>query len=146
MNRPIPALILALCLAAPAQAGRYVAPDLVEDALAFAVADRPKAIALLEDALAHQQGYKAKEERRVMVNAGEQRRLMGDFVEAREWFTKVLDASPRGFEAQAATLGLALIDAVGGITPPVLDTLQSVKERDALATQNADRYLILAVR
>ncbi len=146
MKRPITALALSLLLATAAHAGRYVTRDIVEDALAFATTDRTKAIALLEDALAHRQGYKPKEEVRVMLNAGEQRRLMGDFKESRAWFTRVLSATSRGFEAESARLGLALVDAADGLTPQVLDTLQAVKERDALATQNADRYLILTMR
>jgi len=139
-------LFLGLLHAAPAGAvGRNANPDVVEDALALATADRTKAARLLEDALAHQEGYKPKEELLVMVNAGEQRRLNGDFDKARDWFTRALAQGSHGWEAEAARLGLALVDAVDGLTPQVIQTLQGVKDKDALPTENADRYLILTV-
>ncbi|HHO54139.1 MAG TPA: hypothetical protein ENK18_25530 [Deltaproteobacteria bacterium] len=119
-------------------------PDVVEDALAFSTTDRDRAIQLLEDALA---GRKLdKDSSVILLHAGEQRRLNGDAAEAGAWFAKVLSISATGTEAPAARLGQALIQAAEGDTSrPVMSTLRNTSDRDVLDTQNADRYLLLAI-
>jgi len=138
-------VLAGLLLGAPALGARRN-PDIVEDALAFALTDRNKSALLLEDALEHQEGYRQSEEPLVMLYAGEQRRLLGDLDRANEWFTRVLATGGRGWEQEAARLGLALVDAADGTESQVFDVLLEVRDRDALPTMNADRYLILAVR
>lgn len=147
MTRHFLALAFVALLAPPAHAGRRnVNPDVVEDALAFTLTDREKSVRLLEDALAHGEGFKRKEARLVMVHAGEQHRLLGDYEAARDWFQRVLAERGGGWEKEAARLGLALVDAADGVDARVLRVLVDVAERDALDTQNADRFLLLAVR
>lgn len=142
-------LLLSLCLllAGPAVAAPSAAyPDLVEDALAYTLTDRTKASRLLEDALEHGEGFKEKERTAVLLHAGEQRRLLGDYEEARKWFEQVQTLGSKPWELQSARLGLALVAAVDGFTPEVVAVLDSTRDKDVLATQSADRYLILTVR
>lgn len=119
-------------------------PDVIEDALAYSTTDRARAIQLLEDALA---GRKLdKDSSVILLHAGEQRRLSGDAAAAEAWFAKVLSISATSPEAPAARLGQALIQAAEGDTSrPVMSTLRNASDRDVLDTQNADRYLFLAI-
>jgi ABC-type branched-subunit amino acid transport system substrate-binding protein len=134
----------ALVLSPAAEAGkkRPVAPDLVEDALAFATTDRARAIKLLEEAIAQNPG--ATDLSTLMVHAGEQRRLSGDLVGARQWFVKA-SQSASGSDVQAAKLGITLIDAGDALDDRATTALMSAPEKEVLATQNADRYLFLAI-
>ncbi|MBN2798106.1 MAG: penicillin-binding protein activator [Deltaproteobacteria bacterium] len=138
-------LLLALSLvASPALAGkRMVTPDLVEDALAYATTDRAKAIQLITEAA---DTYGATPEGPLlMLHAGEQLRLAGRPDEARLWFMKVLERSTDA-PGTAASLGLALITAARNPDPNTWALLEDLPESDALATQNACRFLLLAER
>ncbi|MBW2253086.1 MAG: penicillin-binding protein activator [Deltaproteobacteria bacterium] len=146
MRRSLLALVLAGLLLGPPALGARRNPDIVEDALAFALTDRNKSALLLEDALEHEEGYRKSDTQLVMLHAGEQRRLLGQLDRSHEWFTRVLASGGRSAEEAAARLGLALVDAADGVEGPVLSVLREVRDRDALPTMNADRYLILAVR
>ena len=138
-----PALLLAflLLLSAPASAGKRV-PDVVEDAFAYALTDRSKAIQLLEDALAA--GPNTKDLDAIAAAAGEQRRLAGDFDASHAWFTQVLSRTEKGSDADAARLGLTLLQSGEGMKPKTRKLLQTIPEKSALDTQNADRYYLLA--
>ncbi len=136
-------LFLALLLLLPSVglAGRRT-PDEVEDALAYALTDRDKAILILEDALAA--GPSSKDLNPILVNAGEQRRLAGDSDDAPKWFTTVLTNTEKGADAESARLGLALLQSGDGMKPRTLKLLTETSEKDALDTQNADRFYLLA--
>jgi len=135
---------VAMALASPrAEAAKRKNPDVVEDALAFAITDRSKAVFLLEDAL--EDGPPIKELRVIVLNAGEQRRLSGDLDAAHVWFTQLLQSDDKGMDAEAAKLGLALIQATAGADAQTLSILRAVSDKNALDTQNADRHLVLAV-
>ena len=146
MTRVAIALLFALILTlAPstAEAAKRKNPDVVEDALAFATTDRSKAVTLLESAI--EEGPSSKTRSTIVLNAGEQRRLSEDLDAAHAWFTQILQDSDKGMDAEAAKLGLALIQATGGANAQSLSVLRAVSDRDGLDTQNADRHLLLAI-
>lgn len=123
---------------ANAAKGRPV-PDAVEDALAFASTDRDRAIALLEGALAE---ASAKERGAIEACLVEQLRVAGraDALER----AKALAGSADGADRESARLTVALIGAAEG-DRAALDTLRTADEKAALASQNADRFLFLAI-
>lgn len=134
----------ALLASSAAEAGKKKpSPDVVEDALAYAQTDRARAIDILEAAI--NQAPNGKDVDLLMVNAGEQRRLAGNVPDAVGWFEKVVKHTTVGPDFDAARLGLSLITAGKGVDAKVLAVLQSVGEKDVPATQNADRYLLLAL-
>ncbi len=138
------ALILSLLLATPADAGRRNrVPDVVEDALAFATTDRTKAVKLLENEI--ESGPKAKFLPVITLHAGEQQRLSGNLTAAKKWFEASLSEEPSGDWSDAARLGLVLVEAGNGITAKGVSDLQRIDEKSVLDTQNADRFLLLAV-
>lgn len=139
--RPLVLPALALLLALPAHAARGRVPDVVEDALAFALTDRDKAIQLLEDTLAD--GPKRRELNAIALAAGEQRRLAGEPERAAHWFRSVLERGGKSTELDAARLGLALMKS-GEPESSDLKLLRDASD-DVLATLNADRYLALTV-
>jgi ABC-type branched-subunit amino acid transport system substrate-binding protein len=137
-------LLLSLLVAFPADAGRKSrVPDVVEDALAYATTDRSKAVQLLETEI--ESGPKAKFLPVLTLHAGEQQRLSGDLTAARKWFEASLAEDPGGEYADAATLGLTLVEAGNGLTAKGVSELQRIDEKAVLDTQNADRFLLLAV-
>jgi ABC-type branched-subunit amino acid transport system substrate-binding protein len=144
MTRIAVALALALALAAPAEAAkRRPPPDVVEDALAYAESDRAKAIQLLQTAL--DDGVSSRDVDVVAVHLAEQHRLAGQAEQAREGFVAVLQRTRKGVDHEAARLGAALVDATSAIDRKVVDVLLSVHDKEALPTQNADRYLALSL-
>jgi len=146
MNRPLFALFVAFALvfASPAaDAAKRKNPEVVEDALAFAITDRSKAVSLLENTLSD--GPSAKDVDAIILHAGEQRRLSNDLDQAHKWFSKLLQKTDKGIDADAAKLGLALVQASGGADARTLSVLNAIDEKSALDTQNADRYLVLAI-
>jgi ABC-type branched-subunit amino acid transport system substrate-binding protein len=118
-------------------------PTVVEDALAFAPTDRARAIEILEAAISDNPG--GRDVDLLMVHAGEQRRLAGNLPQAKAWFDKVVQRGQVGPDLSASKLGLNLLKASENVTPKLRTALEETPEREALATQNADRYLILAV-
>lgn len=144
MSRPffrIAALALILGSSATALAGKKrVTPDVVEDALAYATTDRSRAIELL------QQTLDQRPDDLVELHLAEQLRLAGRADESREHFAALAERAHSSFDRSAAELGLALLDAADGHRPRALPVLESSDEKSALATQNADRYLQLAIR
>ena len=137
-------LALALTFSIPdAQAGKRKNPDLVEDALAFALTDRSKAITLLENTLSEEPDR--KDWSVITLNAGEQRRLAGDLDAAHQWFTHLLQTTTKDMDVEAAKLGIALIQSSTGANAQTLSVLGSISDKDALDTQNADRHLLLAM-
>jgi ABC-type branched-subunit amino acid transport system substrate-binding protein len=138
-------LLLALAvspwaLAPEAAAGkRPVTSSVVEDALAVAPTDRKRAIAMLQAELS-QTSADAAALARVQLHLGEQHRLAGDLDSARLAFEAAI-ADPS--TSPGARLGLALLDPDH---PGRQTDLQSTPDKDALPTQNADRWLILAGR
>jgi ABC-type branched-subunit amino acid transport system substrate-binding protein len=136
------ALALASALAIePALAKKKSSPDVVEDALAFVQTDRARSVSILEQAI--RQNPNSKDVGLLMVHAGEQRRIAGQIPEAHGWFSKA--AAIRDEWEPAALLGIILIEAGDGLDGKVLAVLRDAPEKDVLATQNADRYLLLAV-
>ncbi len=134
-------LLAALGLApSAASAGRR--PEAIDDALAWATTDRAKAIAVLEAAWESQQSTEGAP--LLAVYAGEQHRLAGDEDAAHLWFTRALS----GEAAAAAELGLALVTpgGAGPMSPHTVDLLNRPTEKLVPATQNADRFLLLARR
>ncbi len=133
-------LALTLLPLATAEAGKKrITPDVVEDALAYATTDRDRAIQLLEQSLTE------RSEPVVELHLAEQLRLAGDADAAREHFVG-LQVNATAVDRAAADLGLALLDASDGDAERVWSVLERVSEKEALATQNADRFLWLAVR
>lgn len=137
-------LLLAALFTAPlAWAGKSDPPEVVEDALAYALTDRAKAIEMLEAALA--QDSTGPGAPWIAVHAGEHRRLSGDRPAAREHFRAALQADEAGSAADAARIGVALVRAANEIDAANLRTLETVPEKTVLDTQNADRFLVLAI-
>lgn len=135
-------LALLSLLSTPSHAGRKpVLPDAVEDALAYTATDRSKAIAILEEAL---EGAKAKEAATLALYAGEQHRLAGDVDEARTLFTLASTTGDKPTR-MAGDLGIALLGSVDGVDSREMTLLQKADERALPDTQNADRYLLLAI-
>jgi ABC-type branched-subunit amino acid transport system substrate-binding protein len=129
---------------ATAQAGKgRVNPDLVEDALAFALTDRSKSLMLLEGAINDEQS--TEESSVLSLFAGEQRRLNGDVDLAHKWFAKVLELAISDIDVAAARLGLALLALQQNPNTQSLNLLKNIAETGVLDTQNADRYLVLAI-
>jgi ABC-type branched-subunit amino acid transport system substrate-binding protein len=118
-------------------------PSVVEDALAYAETDRDKAARLLEDALANTNGLADADRAIIEVHAGEQRRLLDQDPAAAAHFQAVVALGDTS-QADAAALGLILLDANDGVDPALLVRLAAVPEKTVLPTENADRYLILA--
>ncbi|MEN0065050.1 MAG: penicillin-binding protein activator [Myxococcota bacterium] len=119
-------------------------PEVVESALSYAATDRQRSIQLLENALAGRRPD--KDTPTIMLHAGEQRRLIGNWSEAKAWFNRSLGLEPNGVSAPAARLGIALAELNAGATSQAaMSVLSNVDEKAALDTQNADRYLYLAV-
>jgi branched-chain amino acid transport system substrate-binding protein len=120
-----------------------VTAGVLDEALVQAEVDRPAAAAMLESAIAS--GDYAAQDLLLRVHAGEQRRLLGELEQARTWFKSVLTKTASGPEHTGADLGLLLTDSTG---KPVDATTASLLEgpaaSEALPTQNADRYLLLA--
>lgn len=119
-------------------------PEVVENALSYAATDRQRAIQLLEDALA---GRKPdKDTPTIMLHAGEQRRLAGNYSEAKSWFRRSRSLDPQAALAPATRLGEALSDLNAGVeSQAALSVLDTVDEKSVLDTQNADRFIYLAV-
>lgn len=135
-------LTLLTLLSAPADAGRKpVTPDAVEDALAYAETDRSKAITILEDALTN---ARSKEMGVLALHAGEQNRLAGNVQAARAHFAAASVSSDKS-AAKAADVALVLLDSSTGLDAQGLSVLQRADARSLTDTQNADRYLLLAV-
>lgn len=134
-------LALSIMVVPPSAFGGRI-PDVVEDAMAYAITDRSKAISLLEQEL--QANPEGKSHLLIRVHAGEQRRLNGDMDESHQWFASVLARTDKGTEAGMASLGLALLQAGDGTSTKTLGLMTDLSEKTALGTQNADRYLILA--
>lgn len=136
-------LFVALALPSLAGAGRkQLQLDIVDDALAYADADRDKAARLLEDAIVNEPSLTPDQLDLLRVHAGEQRRLMGETGAAVDWFRQV--KAKKGAAVDAATLGMALVNAIGGVDADLRATLRGVSDKTVLPTMNADRYLILA--
>lgn len=137
------ALFLSL-LTAPADAGkRSPTPEVVENAVEFAAVDRAKAISLLEDAL--EAGTDKRNRGVIALHAGEQRRLNGDTGRARAWYEEAIREDAGGVTSDAAAIGLTLLSSSGGMDAQGVADLRRVSEKTLLDTQNADRFLLLAV-
>jgi branched-chain amino acid transport system substrate-binding protein len=136
-------LAMAVGLFAVVQSSWAKPAPAVRDALEIGQSDRTAAIASLEGAAASAKGAARAE---LVLHAGEQSRLADDFERARAWFLDVLD-DPKGRKyAEAARLGLALLDASrGDMSKPSRNALLTISPKDALDTQNAERFAILAV-
>ena len=144
MIRLFSSFLLSLALALPAHAGkRLPLPDVVEDASAYATTDREKAARLLEDAVNNAEEMRVADRPAVWLHAGEQRRLLGDTDKSHKWFSEA-EGRGDGSVRVAARLGLALLDAVDGLDSRVTGLLLEASDKEVLATQNADRYLLLA--
>lgn len=138
------ALAVLAMLPTSARAGkRLPEPDVVEDAAAFATTDRDKAARLLEDAAANGAVSEA-ELPTVWLHAGEQRRLLGETDAAHRHFREA-EGKGSGAVRTAARLGLALLDAVDGLDSRVAGLLTEASDKEVLPSQNADRYLLLAI-
>lgn len=131
--------LLFLLLGQPAMAGKIRTPDVVEEALAFAEVDRAKAITLLEGAHGD---AKKKEGPVIALYAAEQRRLAGDHELAHGWFER---ASEDKALVDAVALGRVLLAVDQGLTPEQIAVLGETADKVAIDSQNADRYLLLAL-
>lgn len=142
MPRLVPLLLLAALTAPGAALAARRAPAVVEDALAFADTDRARAAALLDAAAIDASPRQLPE---ILLHAAEQRRLLGDPAKARAGFEAVLSSRARWANHEAAALGLALVDAGDGASAETVRALRELPAETALSTQNADRYLVLAI-
>lgn len=151
MTRPLLALLLALspALAAPGilkgSDPELSSPTIVTNARALGAQDRMEAIATLEDYLAT--GSDTALMPLVALEAGEQRRLMGDTETAANHFQSVARKYPESPAKEAALLGMALVAFDSGkASGNSLATLRMVPDNLATDTMNADRYRLLALQ
>lgn len=135
-------LLLCLLSTATATAAKGL-PEPVTAALELARTDRSRAIAQLDRALTEVRGA---DRTWVLLHLAEQHRLAGHSDQARQRFVDTLGEPKSGTAHEAARLGLTLLDAADGIDARTLQNLISIAEDAALDTQNADRFLLLAVR
>jgi branched-chain amino acid transport system substrate-binding protein len=146
MPRLLPLLLLSLLLPGPAGAAKRKNaedPAIIRQAQTLALESRVDALELLE-------GYLAEGEDRdlialVTLHAGEQWRLSSDPVTAREYFDRVRTQHADNEAAEAASLGLALLDYSENASGNTLATLEFLSPRAAPATMQADRYRVLAL-
>lgn len=118
-------------------------PNVVARALERAPEDRLAAVETLEDYL--KGAPDPAVEPFAMLYAGEEQRLAGHGPEARAWFERLAERYPTHPAKQGAVLGMALVDAQGGMTGNLAATLQLIDEELAPDTMNADRYCLLAL-
>ena len=119
------------------------APMIVLQSRALAREDRLEGLALLEDYLAGQP--KPELEPWVTLEAGEQRRLMNDSKSAREHFLRVQQSFAEHFLAEAATLGITLVDSGERPSANQLATMGYLTAEGAPPSMDADRYRLLAM-
>lgn len=141
------ALALALLVSCIAQAAKRdrdpTPPMIVLQSRTLARQDRLEGLALLEDYLAGQP--KPELEPWIALEAGEQRRLMNDVKSAREHFLHVQQSFADHFLAEAATLGIALVDAGERPSGNQLATMGYLTAEGAPPSMDADRYRLLAI-
>ncbi|MFT5681082.1 MAG: ABC-type branched-subunit amino acid transport system substrate-binding protein [Myxococcota bacterium] len=118
------------------------APPIIETAVETAATDRAGAIAMLEAELNARPD--AANEPWLLLWAGEQRRLSGDTVAARNWFEQLANRFATHPLKEPAMLGMAVIDAGESPSGNTLATLQLLGDRGVPDSLNADRYRILA--
>ncbi|MFH1467299.1 MAG: penicillin-binding protein activator [Pseudomonadota bacterium] len=118
-------------------------PNIVLQARALAKEERLEGLALLEEYLA---GAPSEELLPwVAVEAGEQRRLINDLSSARAHFQRVRACCAASPLAEAATLGLTLVDAGEHPSGNQLATLGLMAAPGAPPTMDADRQRLLAL-
>ncbi len=133
-------LFLTLFALSPAEAAKGIeVPDVVEDALAYATTDRDRALALLEQALADASG---PERDVIELYLVEQLRL-ADHSDATNR-ARALAERTTGSTRDAARLTAALPAAAAGDVA-AMTVVRDADEKSSLSSQNADRYLLLAV-
>jgi len=139
------ALTFVLC--PPALAARKdkdpTTPMIVLQARALAREDRLEGLALLEDYLAG--SPKLELEPWVGIEAGEHRRLMSDTKSAREHFLRVQQSFAEHFLAEAATLGITLVDSGEHPSGNQLATMGYLTAEGAPPSMDADRFRLLAL-
>jgi branched-chain amino acid transport system substrate-binding protein len=117
-------------------------PEVVGRAVKLGVKDRMAGLALVEAAATN------KAEPEVVpwaaLYAGELRRLIGDGVVAKAWFQRVVAEHADSGLKDAASLGIALVNAEDGPSGNVMATLQLIADKNVPASMNADRYRMLA--
>ncbi len=118
-------------------------PMIVLQARSLAREDRLEGLALLEDYLAGDP--KAELVPWVTIEAGEQRRLMNDLKSAREHFLRVQQGFTEHILAEAATLGITLVDSGERPSGNQLATLGYLTAEGAPPSMDADRYRLLAI-
>ncbi len=122
--------------------GEESPPSIVRQARAVALEDRAEAVALLESYLGRNPQPTLAPW--VALEAGEQRRLMGDVAAARTHFLRVRDTWPDHPLHDAAVIGIALADA-GEFPSPNQEATLSLLDADGVPpTMQADRCRILA--
>lgn len=133
---------LAMLAAPPSWAARRSAPQVIEDALAAATVDRADAIRMLEAELSD-----AKPNHRawLLAHLGEHRRVAGDVAGATRAFNTALQNNPEAGPQAIAELGLVLIAAPVPATGATLAVLINTDERLVPGTQNATRFMLLAL-
>jgi ABC-type branched-subunit amino acid transport system substrate-binding protein len=140
-------VLLSLLIGSDAQAAKkdkeVNPPMIVLQARTLAQGDRLEGLALLEDYLSSP--AKAELVPWITLEAGEHRRLMNDLKSAREHFLRLQQSEPEHFLAEAATLGITLVDA--GETPSgnQLATLAYLTAEGAPPSMDADRHRLLAI-
>jgi branched-chain amino acid transport system substrate-binding protein len=118
-------------------------PSIVVEARAVASRSRPEATAILEEYLGGSPNPALVPW--VELNAGEIRRLSGDFEKARHFFVRLRDEFPEHELHEAALLGIAMVDA--GETPSgnQLATMALLDAPGAPPSLDADRWRLLAL-
>jgi hypothetical protein len=143
------ALALGLGGASTAEAGRSKSsgraedrPDVVERAITLSVKDRMSALALVEQAAADK--TQPENVAWAALYAGELRRMLGDRAIAKAWFQQVTTQHADSGLKDAATLGIALINAEDTLSGNTVATLQLIADKNVPDSMNADRYRVLA--
>jgi hypothetical protein len=136
-------LFTAPTIHAKRQGDELSAPMIVLQARALAREDRLEGLALLEDYIAGDP--RPELEPWVGVEAGEHRRLLNDTKSAREHFLRVQQSFSEHPLAEAATLGITLVDAGERPSSNQLATMGYLLAEGAPPSMDADRYRLLAM-
>lgn len=135
-------LAVSLLLSPSAEAAKKL-PSSVQSALQVASNDRGAAISQLRNAV---QSASNRDKGVVRLHLGEQQRLAGQPDASRQSFTLAMQEAVDDGTADTARFGMMLLDSTRGLDSRVLHSMITTPEKSVLATQNAERFTLLAIR
>lgn len=133
--------VLLLCaFGSPGWAGKNNAPPpIVDDALAYALTDRDRAILLLEHAL--QQAADPLDAQWMSLHLAEHQRLAGRLADARDRFSRLLVDARTDAIASSAMVGIWLVEAERTAPTTIDEPVLDARDSDLLETQIAERLV-----